>query len=207
MFLCATLAALAFSAPAQARKVVLGDITKRVDLGSLVPLLKNGEVSLVESYANGELKEVTVFGLVNAPQAKVWAVLTDYGHYPEFMPNVASLEVVSKDGDDAVLAYELEVPGSNLSYRLRHHHLPAQFRLEVSLADDEGDIETGAWRWDLVPYAGGAQTIVVYTLYTDVRESSWIIRQVLKDQPSMEHGLNVSTGLISVGAIKKKAEK
>ncbi len=197
---------LSSSVTAGRRIIKLGSIIGRVDINALVPLLQKGELSLVESFRSGRLKQVAVIGLVNAAPDKVWRVLTDYGRYMEFMPNLAEIEVVKREGDDIVLEYELEVPGSNIEYTLRHHHVPKS-RIDITLVGDEGDITSGAWRWELVPTAGGAKTILIYTLYTDVRETSWIIRQVLKSQPSMEHGLNVATGLITVQTVKKRAEK
>ncbi|MBN2497913.1 MAG: SRPBCC family protein [Deltaproteobacteria bacterium] len=183
----------------------LDSIVGRVDLHSLVPLLEKGELCLVDSDRKGRIKQVSVVGLVKAHPDTVWRVLTDYEHYVKFMPSLAELEIVARKGADVVMEFELEVPGSNLEYTMRHHHVPRS-RIEISLENDEGDITSGAWRWELVPCAGGAQTILVYTLYTDVRESSWILEKVIESQPSVEPGLNVATGLITLRAVKKRAE-
>ena len=194
------------SAGGAVKQVKLGSIVGRVDFNPLVPLLQKGELSLVESYRSGRLRQVTVVALVKATPAKVWRVLTDYEHYVEFMPNLDEIEITKREGADVVIAYELEVPGPNMDYTLIHHHVPMT-RIDVTLADDEGDIQTGAWRWELIPHQNGSQTILVYSLYTDVRESSWVLRQIMKSQPSLEHGLNVATGLVTVRAIMKRAEK
>lgn len=194
------------SAGGAVKQVKLGSIVGRVDFKPLVPLLQKGELSLVESYRSGRLRQVTVVALVKATPAKVWRVLTDYEHYVEFMPNLDEIEITKREGADVVIAYELEVPGPNMDYTLIHHHVP-KTRIDVTLADDEGDIQTGAWRWELIPHQNGSQTILVYSLYTDVRESSWVLRQIMKSQPSLEHGLNVATGLVTVRAIMKRAEK
>jgi ribosome-associated toxin RatA of RatAB toxin-antitoxin module len=176
------------------------------DVSALVPLLELGELSLVESYPSGHLKQATVIGLVKAPPAKVWAVITDYKRYPEMIPSVVEIEIVSRKGDDLVLEMEIEVPGSNVEYK-RHDRLFPPHRIEMWPEDDEGDITRGRWRWELIPHAGGTQTILVYSLYYDVGESSWILRQFLKETPTAEHGLNVATGQLSIRAFKKAAEK
>lgn len=197
---------LASSSPVEAgpRKVKLGPLATTTDLRPLLPILQRGEISLVESDRGGRLRQVTVIGLVESPPKRVWQVLTDYDHYLEFMPNLVEAEVIERKGVDTVIAYELEVPGSNMEYTLRHHHVPKN-RIEINLADDEGDITTGAWRWELIPHREGTQTMLLYTLYTDVGESSWVIRQALKSQPSIEHGLNVATGLMTLQAVAKRA--
>jgi ribosome-associated toxin RatA of RatAB toxin-antitoxin module len=184
-------------------------LTQTVDksnAAALAPLLELGELSLVESHSNGHLKQATVIGLIKAPPARVWAVITDYKNYPKMIPSVAEIEVVSKKGDDVVLEMEIEVPGSNVEYK-RHDRLFPQRRIEMWPEDDEGDITRGRWRWDLVPHAAGTQTILIYTLYYDVGESSWILRQFLKETPTAEHGLNVATGQVSIRAFKQAAER
>ncbi len=192
---------------AKPNPVKLDPLVGKLDVSAMAPLLERGMVSLVESHEkSGRLQQVTVIGLVNAPQEIVWQVITDYPNYTRIFSNLDELEVVKKDGDDVILEYELEVPGPNLEYRLRHHHVPMR-TLEISLADDEGDLQTGAWRYDLLPFDNGKKTIVIYTLYTDVRETSWVIRQVLKSNPTAEHGLNVATGIITIRSVKKEAEK
>jgi ribosome-associated toxin RatA of RatAB toxin-antitoxin module len=176
------------------------------DVSALVPLLELGELSLVESYPNGRLKQATVVGLVKAPPAKVWAVITDYKNYPKMIPSVVEIEVISKKGDDLVIEMEIEVPGSNVEYKRHDRHFPPK-RMEMWPADDEGDITRGRWRWELVPFFNDTATTEIYTVYYDVGESSWILRQFLKETPTAEHGLNVATGQVSIRAFKKAAEK
>jgi ribosome-associated toxin RatA of RatAB toxin-antitoxin module len=206
-FVFVLIAALLLPFPIGAvKQIKLGSLIGRVDFESLVPLLEKGELSLVESYRSGRLWQVTVVALVKASPDRVWRVLTDYQNYVKFMPNLDEIEITKRQGADVHIAYELEVPGPNMDYTLIHHHVP-KTRIDITLADDEGDIQTGAWRWELIPHQNGGQTILVYSLYTDVRESSWVLRQIMKSQPSLEHGLNVATGLVTVRAIKKRAEK
>ena len=189
------------SLPPKLKKTV-----SKSDVAALVPLLELGELSLVESYSNGRLKQATVIGLIKAPPAKVWAVITDYKRYPQMIPSVVEIEIISKKGDDLVLEMEIEVPGSNVEYK-RHDRLFPPHRIEMWPEDDEGDITRGRWRWELVPHANGTQTILIYTLDYNVGESSWILRQFLKETPTAEHGLNVATGQVSIQAFKKAAEK
>jgi len=184
----------------------LTNTVNKSDVTALVPLLELGQLSLVESYPNGRLKQATVIGLIKAPPDKVWEVITDYQHYPRMIPSVVEIEVISKKGDDLVLEMEIEVPGSNVEYK-RHDRLFPKNRIEMWPEDEEGDITRGRWRWELLPHAGGTQTILIYTLYYDVGESSWILRQFLEETPTAEHGLNVATGQLSIRAFKKAAEK
>jgi ribosome-associated toxin RatA of RatAB toxin-antitoxin module len=200
-----TVVLFASATQAGKREVKLDNTVSQSDVAALVPLLELGELSLVESYTNGRLKQATVMGLIKAPPARVWEVITDYKRYPQMIPSVAEIEVLKREGNDVVLALEIEVPGSNVEYN-RHDRLFPPYRIEMWPEDDEGDITQGRWRWELVPYADGTQTILVYTLYYNVGESSWILRQFIKETPTAEHGLNVATGQVSIRAFKKAAE-
>ena len=194
------------SARAGQPQVKLESITSTVDVQKLLPFLARGELAFVESKPNGKLKQATVMAQVLAPPAVVWKVLTDYEHYADFIPNVAEAKVVKREGNDVVVAYEIEVPGSNVEYTRRDRLFPPN-RIEGWVDDDEGDITRGAWRWQLFPVAAGTKTILVLTLYYDVSESSWILRQFLKSNPTTEHGLNVASGQVAVRAMKQRAEK
>jgi len=197
--------ALWLSAQVGAETPTLEPPITAAQLQALKPLLEIGELSLVQSDSGGRLKQVCVAGLIEASADIIWEVLIDYPAYPRIFKNLADLKVLKSEPQEAVLAYELEVPGSNLKYRLRHRYLERR-AMEITLADQQGDLKTGRWRWDLFPLPGGRETILTYTLYTDVRESSWILRQALKTTPSLEHGLNVATGMVTLQAVKREAE-
>jgi len=188
------------------QKVELESVSNRIDLAELAPFLARGELSFVESKKNGKLKQVTVIGLINAEPHRVWSALTDYDHYAEFIPSVVEATVIKREGADVVVEYEIEVPGSNVEYTRRHRHFPKK-RIEIWLEDEEGDIQTGGWRWEIISHAGGKKTILVHTAYYNVAESSWILRQFLKSNPTTEHGLNVASAQVGVRAMKKRAER
>jgi ribosome-associated toxin RatA of RatAB toxin-antitoxin module len=186
--------------------VELEPLTGRMDIHKLVPFLSRGELSFVESRPSGKLKQITVVGLVRAKPSRVWEVLTDYEHYASFIPSVVECEVVKRQKNEVVVTFEIEVPGSNVEYTRRDRHFPPD-RIEMWVEDEEGDILTGGWRWELVPHAGGSQTILVLTAYYDVADTSWIVRQMMDSNPTTEHGLNVASGQVAVRAMKKRAEQ
>lgn len=192
-------------ATAGPRPVQLESPVTDAQLAGLLPLLEKGEVSLLRSKEDGRLAQVTVIGLVRADRQHIWTALTDYSHYEQFMPNLEEARITKRQGRDVVIHYELEVPGVNLEYTLRHRHHPTE-RIDIWLEDAEGDIQTGAWRWELKPLPDRRGCLLLYHLYTDVKESSWLLEQAMESQPAMEHGLNVATGLVTLRAVKKRAE-
>jgi ribosome-associated toxin RatA of RatAB toxin-antitoxin module len=207
MAFVAIIISLMFSTQALAkpRKIELAPLPDKLDVVAMAPMLTQGELIWVNSQEDGKLKQASIMSIVNAPVKKTWDAVTDYDHYNEFMPRAKKIIVLSREGGDAVLSYTIDLPGPDFVYTLRHHHTPMT-RVDIWPENDKGDIKTGAWRWELFPYSEN-KTILVYTFYTDIRESSWILKIALKSDPSMEHGINIATGLVTVNAIKRWAEK
>jgi ribosome-associated toxin RatA of RatAB toxin-antitoxin module len=205
--LTAIILCLAASAPlsAKPRKIELAPLPEKLDVRAMAPMLEQGELIWVNSQKDGKFKQASIMAIVNAGVKKTWDTVTDYDHYNEFMPNAKKIVVISREGNDAVLSYTIDLPGPDFEYTLRHHHTPYT-RVDIRPENDKGDIKTGAWRWELIPLSE-TRTVLVYTLYTDIRESSWVLKMALKSDPSMEHGINIATGLVTISAIKRRAEK
>lgn len=205
--LTAIILGLAVTVPASAkpRKIELAPLPDKFDVCTMAPMLDQGELIWVNSQKDGQFKQASIMSIVNATVRKTWDAVTDYDHYNEFMPNAKKIVVLSRQSNDAILSYTIDLPGPDFIYTLRHHHTPYT-RVDIWPENDKGDIKTGAWRWELFPL-GENRTVLVYTLYTDIRESSWILNIALKSDPSMEHGINIATGLVTINAIKRRAEK
>ncbi len=197
--------ALAAHASAKPRKIELAPLPEKFDVKAMAPMLEKGEIIWVNSQKDGKFKQASIISIVNASARKTWDAVTDYDHYNELMPKTNKIVVLSREGNDAVLNYTIDLPGPDFVYTLRHHNIPYT-KVEIRPENDKGDIKTGAWRWELFPLEEN-RTVLVYTLYTDIRESSWVLRMALKADPSMEHGINIATGLVTVNAIKRWAEK
>jgi len=205
--LMAVILCLAIAGPASAkpRKIELAPLPEKLDVRAMAPMLEQGELIWVNSQNDGKFKQASIMAVVNASVKKTWDTVTDYENYNEFMPNAKKIVVISREGSDAVLSYTIDLPGPDFEYTLRHHHTPYT-KVDLRPENDKGDIKTGAWRWELIPLSE-KKTVLVYTLYTDIRESSWVLKMALKSDPSMEHGINIATGLVTISAIKRRAEK
>jgi ribosome-associated toxin RatA of RatAB toxin-antitoxin module len=57
----------------------------------------------VVATAKDEAVEVTAQAVIRAPTALVWQTLTDYDHLPEFIPDITSSRVVSRQGAQSVV--------------------------------------------------------------------------------------------------------
>lgn len=118
-----------------------------------------------------------VIGLVEAPPADVWKVITRYQDWPKFLPLVVEGKIEKDEGASCqvYLRYEGKLGGLNLSSvipvdywtRLRMNHQPRIFHVDWDMV--EGDIVNTYGSWDLLPVGpGGKKTKVTYQLYFEV---------------------------------------
>ncbi len=162
-------------------------------------LLARGEVTLLETKPDGRLRQVTAIGLVRAPVDVVWAKLTDFGAYEGWMPQVADSTVISSDGTTVVVDFSIAVVGPNVAFRQK-------LVLDPTTRTIEGEWVSGAlagsrWEWRLE--ARGEHTMAYRTLYTNVVDTNWIVRQVEDENHTMEYGINVATGVVEMRGLKK----
>jgi coenzyme Q-binding protein COQ10 len=105
----------------------------------------------------------TAASIVPRPPAEVWAVLTDFERWPQFMPLLRETRVEKRDGQKLWVAQKFRI----WFYPMRHTTVyqldPGEGRLDWQLAADEPhDIAASAGHWELVAVDGGTATLVRY---------------------------------------------
>jgi uncharacterized protein YndB with AHSA1/START domain len=132
--------------------VILGLVAAAVGAGPLTALtpdaerrLAAGEV-LVELVPNpgGGPEEGVAMGVVDAPPERVFAALTDFAHYREWVPFVTRSDARPQADGSVLSAQSLRLPAlvGNRSYKIR----------AVSLIDNPGKV--WSTRWAYVPGSG-----------------------------------------------------
>ena len=169
---------------------------------TLEAMLAKGEVALLETKPDGRLRQVTAIGIVHRPVAIVWSQLVDFASYEAWMPQVADSTVVSASADAAIVDFSVAVVGPNVNFR-------EAFALDAAAYEVRGTWVSGAlrgshWEWRLVP--SGSDTLVYRTLYTNVVDSNWLVRQVEDENHTLEYGINVATGIVEIRGLKKVLE-
>lgn len=181
-----------------------GDLTgfADVDTARLAPLLRRGELALVETNAHRGLRQATVFGQVAAEPDRVRAVVQDPARYPSFISNVESVDVVSRTGGITTYDIELDFPIFDVESRLE---MSADPQGRVLVEGRQGDMRGGRWRWELLAAPGGG-AVATYGGYNDMRRTGWLMRRLVALEPYFDHALNVSSKLVMVRAVKRRAE-
>lgn len=121
-------------------------------------------VERVDGAEGDKVYQVTSSGTVEAAPAAVWRILTDYNHLADYLPNLTSTRVVSRNGDRAIVE---QLGTARFLFFSRTIRLLVQVnerapdRIDIGLI--EGDMKVYRASWELSPLAGATGTRVVYT--------------------------------------------
>lgn len=144
-----------------------------IGTGAARPVSDMEITSKMESRA-GHAEAMAV--LAAEPEA-VWAVLTDYTHQDEFMPNVKKCTVKTRSGNRVRLAYEIGFSMFTSSYTAE---LEEQTRLRrLSWQAVSGDFAVNNGGWKLSP-AGDNRTRLHYRVRISHRFfPDWVVLRLL----------------------------
>jgi len=182
---------------------------KGLDPDQIAALAKQGSLLIVKLKPDGGLKEVVSAAVVNAPADKVWDTLADFESYPKFMPQTTKMRVISKPAEnqfitEQTITVEIYVLKVNLTYQ---HLQKLEPKRKIRFSYLSGDLPGTFGAWDLVEVPGKNQTIIFYTLYSNLTSLPWPIGPIMKSQPDFLTSVNVSTGSMVVKAVKEEVEK
>jgi coenzyme Q-binding protein COQ10 len=204
------LALIAFLAsPVAAEQFTTAIERSGVDVALLTKLMQKGQLLLVEEDASGKLALVTAGILLNAPVDKVWNVVTDYAHYSEFMPSTAACEIVKDDGNVKDIRFKIQFKFSVLSWEVDYvarHEFDPKKEIKFDLVSSKGDKikkTYGAWQFF---DAGNGKTAAFYSVYSDIKNVSWVVRKAFEAEPSMEMSVAASAAVMVLKAIKSRVD-
>jgi len=165
-------------------------------------MLEHGPIVSIEQSAAGKFQRCTALAKVNAPIAKVWQVVLDYAHYKDFVPKVVDSEVVGQDATHVDVRFEIDVPGVNTKYVMRHYLHPETHTVEMNWM--KGDLKGSRWVLHLEPTADG-KTLLSYSGAS--QHFSAILEDLEDSQQTITVGVNVSSALTVVKALQARAER
>lgn len=179
-----------------------------LDPATMTSLLKQGSLVLVKQNADLTLHHVTAGQLVDAPLDAVWATITDLAGYSKYVPQTEGIKILSRSDDNHLLVEQSvklkiwHLPSINIKNQLTHELQPPR---RIRFKQVSGDLP-GTWGgWDLVPV--GAQTMLFYTLYSNLTEVGWGLGAIFIAEPDYMAGINATTALTVARAIKQEAER
>lgn len=139
----------------------------------LASLQKGGVVLDVQRDPGGTSGSVEAVIDIPAPAALVWSTMLDCAHAKDFVPDLVSCQIISRDPAGAWEVREHIVdPGwllPNIRSRFRADYVVDQ---EMRFQQVEGDFEVMEGRWDLTPIADGAATRLTY--HAHLKPRMWV---------------------------------
>jgi ribosome-associated toxin RatA of RatAB toxin-antitoxin module len=166
-------------------------------------LFGRGPVVLVEEDADGKFQRATAMIVIDAPPDRVFEVLRDMERYRQFMPKVIRSDVTphpAGDGFDVRLVYD--IPGPDTDYTARMVVDPVKREVRGTWLRD--DLRGSSWEWRVEAHGEG-QSLLLHSLR--VKNFSPLLRQVEDDQQTVTLGVNVSSALVTVKALKRRSEQ
>jgi len=101
--------------------------------------------------------------LIRRPPANVWSVLTDFEHWPEFMPLINATRVERRDGPQLWVEQRYRILLMPMAHTTIYELDPGDGRLSWRLDETAAhDIASSQGEWELVPVASGRETLVRY---------------------------------------------
>jgi ribosome-associated toxin RatA of RatAB toxin-antitoxin module len=111
-----------------------------------------------------QMYEVDASGIVQAPLPVVWRILTGYDRMEEFVPDLVSCRVLSRNGNEVIIE---QFGNARFLFMSRSIHLVVrateQPMSSIDIALISGDMKHYESRWELVPLPETGGTKVIYT--------------------------------------------
>lgn len=168
---------------------------------AIAPLLDLGLLALVESDAEGSLRQATIWANVQAPAAKLRGVVLEASEYARFIPTFKETKLSKLKEGHLRLEWTLDVPLVSVSGVT---DIFPRADGAIDMLAVSGDVERARWRWSFTEQ--GEATLLVHQVYSDVREASWFVEKLVDREPLLEHGIVVASSAIGVQAIKARSE-
>lgn len=166
------------------------------DIKAILPLINKGELGFIER-SKHRPRQVSLFTIIDASPDEVWDVLVDYEHYTDIFPSVLECKIVKQEGEVTFVDYKLDAVLYSIKYRLKHIHTPKK---SISISVVSGDLKSGEYRYDLYPLEN--KTVLIYSIKASAADTSFLLRKIVKKQPTMDEAINISTALITLSNIR-----
>lgn len=196
-------ASLAMAPWARAAELA-GPGLSEAELKAIAPLLDRYDtVALLETKADGNLRDMTLAIRVNAPRATVFSVFAN----PEDFYYISTLFKENKvqDSHDNTKAWTWASRHQLFSFTgMNTIALYPPRRADVVIT--QSNIGSGGFRLFFFEESKDSTLLVISGLL-DVNSSEWLVRFLVGTSPSMRQAMNAAIGLVMIKGIKSLAEQ
>ncbi len=172
-----------------------GDLSRALDAAG------GADVVAFELPARSGAPHVRLATIANAAPGAVTAALVDAAHYGTLVPAIVRSQEIARRGEARVVAWEVEVPLSNLEGTLELRTTASG--VELSFVD--GDLSPGRLAFTVAARPDG-RTTVALDARLDVRKTSWILRSALERSAYGEPAALAAAAWVALRAVALRAE-
>ena len=144
-----------------------------------VPLVTDKEISRVINCASKE--QATEWGsyvtelsaVIFAPPEEVWALLTDYGKYIDFVPGATSYKIVERSGNEVTVEMRgikkvkvIFTITKKLEATIKYTENESELWLEWHKQTSNINLNRGTWKLEPVTRNGKTYTLVTHVVYS-----------------------------------------
>ncbi len=179
-----------------------------LDLPTVERLLNLGNFLIVRENPDGTFKEVSAGTIIDAPVDVVWATLSDFEHYEDFMPQTEEEHVVERVSENELIVEQtvtviVSVLKVHLTYQHRQNLTP---RKRIRFEHVSGELEGTHGGWDIIE-VDERRTIAFYSLFSNLMALPWPVGAILKAEPDFMTAVNVTTAMLVAKAVREECEK
>ncbi len=139
--------------------------------------------------------------LSNASAERLLALVQQPAAYQQALPRIRRADVVSVQGSDKLVAWELEIPLWNLKGKLWLRPRPDGVDLELA----EGDLAPGLFQIRID--AGDARSLIVVEGRANLRDANWMSKKLVAKNALAEPAMTAAAAWILLRAMALEAER
>jgi len=171
-------------------------IWQTIDDSFLYNLMGTGRAGFVSRIGKQEIATTAV--LVKKPPATVWNILTDFENYPGNIQMVTKSKVQKKDAKSAEVKMKTEIIklgpiGISTEGVTRYYFDKPKAMWSEDVKKPRKDLIS---RWELVPFAKGKETGMVYESVSDISSMGTIANIMLGKLPKLQISIDLSQGMV-----------
>lgn len=171
------------------------------DPPTLKLLAEQGKILVLEE---GPTVYVTAGTVVPASAEQAFEVVSRFEAAPSYIPGVRKVEArgMGAEGPRYFWAVELNLAFLTYRYEYELEYLltrPAEIRWQIPR---QAGPAPGFWRF--IPLAGGEECLIFNGATADIRAMGLVPRYALKVEPTLEHALIASQGVMTINATKER---
>lgn len=195
--------------PKNASEARLGLFTAR-ELELLEPFIAQGPIALIEFKGEAELPAIIFATEVYASMDQVADVLTDPAVFPQFMPALDKVSVLSRSTQRINYAWQWQtalfaMEGQSVMTVLKPPADQPERGYRIAVENLEGDLGTGRMMWRVSP-RGPNRSLVVFSSRMDLRSANWITRQLNSGKRSINRTINIALSWGMLRGIQRASE-